>query len=1521
MRPVKVVKSTRSFKIGNVGVARQSQAGQITAEAIQRGANQFSQILFERARVKAEERGIEMAGSIGQDELYATGADGKKDPHARLEGASLFSMGGSIQRKAYQQHMSKRFETSIQSDLQERSGVISAKVDGQPNSVQQYETLMSDYVAKVAEQVPAEFVGTATDNGALILASRKASLFASQEARRRQKVKDDAAKHLSNLASAAQALGQSSAIEDTNSSTTQFTPFHKSSAVTGSLDASTSEAIASAASEETGDPQELTLKAYKASVKGSRSVHLSYVAGQLETLVTIQSESSEGVEQISSILNLLMNPHSEIAKVNARNAGHLNTILSGLQNLTVDERASLVNEIAPESKSAVSLINQAIAFEDQANIRESQRREMDVQQVVIDAGALVTSNSVGVAATTGKFSDLQTNAVEKINALQTQITKYETGFAENERRLGSTGRIVANTEAGVATIATLRRELVELKKQFKQGLQKRAITQFSLDPDATPKENAEALNDFRADLISGRVISAMSEKNGGGLLNGNQGLNIYTDSSIDGLSLDGFFTNQQKFIDKQRELIAESKNDFLKLNGDRIVNSVSSQTGGQFVGAGGPNEDGSFIHNVDTTLREVISQLNDKDITEDSHPDFFARLQKGHTESKLVSLLGDMTAIQEFTPNEMSDVVSVLTTGQATDFLSGRFKTESGINELIQLKTVSQELSLDKKKTIALNFQTKQTAAFNEREKRRKAKGEQATLSFERVETVSAAQISQAKTQVEADQAYIDLIQMLDPKAPLPISTFDPVGSGADEQFEDSELQSNFQKRVSLFEIGQQIAKELKPEELSKFKQFLSHELALKKLTILTNDLENSGQVSIIMDAINNGDTSNLGKQDSGIALTINAALALDGNQTSSQKSLREHWKTISNDKLTLIKLQEERQEKFEMERGVLDSTYPMTSDMTPTKYGQELSKLLLDGKAPPEDYLYNSAKYLRMYTRERKGESLTDPEREQAQVGAYISTILANKRKMIPADVVDSLNNAVANLDLNSNEVTAMVELWKNIRSYDLNTGEVIVTDLKGLKKSARGALDAMALFEGQYALTDDQVKNIGKVKAAIISGEESLAEHIDLYAGVGANKDYRSIIEMTNVLLAGKYDISGKAGLRDDFLDYARGYLNTRQGMGLGFDKEEYGEHMKAFFDQHIIRSRTTLEANELTGQMIAGLSLDSQPPVVMQGVNAFVNSILVQDGKNNISPILDTKVPSNLAGQMVASLPIGGSDDMLTSVNEEYYLEGNATRSLTLIEWQNKTSGTKQQRADLVPHPNSTADNPIWVLHISGKSGGPEIYRRPDGSAVIINPSDVEFQNFNRQLIDNRKTFVEKKTLLEAEWKRFSESKDIDFGGSGLTRTEFVKRQQQPIPVGWEDHPITKELMKLNAIKLKEGNGVLNQDDFNTREVQALFPSNMYGDLIAFDWVNAASKLSKTELSKQALVFEAEMFRFIDENDMRVGDADFNNFMDGAWYVLDKKAMTNRLEEAQDIHKLADEVRGFPDKILDIFGMGAN
>ena len=1522
MRPVKVVKSTRSFKIGNVGVARQSQAGQITAEAIQRGANQFSDILFKRAAAKAEERGIEMAGSIGKDELYATGADGKKDPHARLEGASLFSMGGTIQRKAYQQHMSRRFETSIQSDLQERSGIISAKVDGQPNSVQQYETLMSDYVAKVAEQVPAEFVGTATDNGALILASRKASLFSSQEARRRQQVKDDAAKHLANLSGAAQALGQASitdvAINDTNTITKNFTPFSYSSAVTGSLDASTTQAIATAASEETGDPKQIALKAYKASVKGSREVHLSYVAGQLETLVTIQSESSEGVQQISSIIALLMNPKSEIANVNEENVRHLNSILTGLQNLTVTERASLVREISPESNSAIQLINQAISLDDQGIVRRSQRREIAVQQVVIDAGKLVTSNSVGVAATTGKWSDLQTNAVNKIKALEAKISKYESDFGDRAKALGGSGQVVGGTEAGVTTIKELRREVIELKKQFKIGLQRRAIAGFAFDPDASPKANATALKDFRADLISGTVLSDMSKKNGGGALTGGTGLNIYTDSSIDGLSLGDFFTSQQNFIDKQRELIDQSKNDYLKLHGDRIVNMVASETGGHFVYTGGPDEDAPFIHNADLTLTDITSQLTEMGITEDSHPDFFSNLQEGHIQSKLVTLLGSMTATQEFTVNEINDVESILTTGEATNFLSGRFRTKAGQQELMRLESVAAGLSQDKKKTIALNFKTKQTAAYAEREELRKYRSEQATFAFKQIETVSAAQISQAQTQVQADQAFIDLIQMLDPKAPLPKSTFE-ITRG----FEDPELQKNFEYRVNLFEQGQKIAKELKPEELSEFKQFLSHELALKKLTILTNALENSGQVSMIMSAINNGDTTELGEEDSAIVLTIKAALALDGQQTSSQKSLRDHWKKIAGDKLTLIKLQEELRVKSETELGVLDPDYPMQNSMTPATYSDELSRIFLDGKTPPRDYLYNSAKYLRMYMRDSKGESLTDPEKEQAKVGAYISTMLANKRKMIPAGVVDMLNNSVENLDLNSNEVTAMVELWKNIKSYDLDNGQIIVTEMKGLNQSTRGALDAMAIFEGQYALTDDMVKTIARVKAEIISGKngEALATRIDLYAGVGQGllSDYSSIIELTNSVLKGKYDLSGRAGLRDDFLDYARGYLHTQQGLGIAFEKGKFGDHMKAFFDQHIGRSRTTSMEGQPTGYMVMGLSLDSQTDVMKQAVNAFVNSILVQDGKDNVSPLFDTRVPSNLSGRMLAAFPIGGSDDMLTSVNEDHYLEATAGRSLTLDEWQAKTSGTKQQRADLVPHPDSTADNPIWVLHISGKSGDPEIYRRLDETAVVINPNDPEFQNFQMQLMDNRKIYAEKKIVLQAEWDRFTASKDINFGGSGLTKSEHDDRIQDPIPLDWRKHPITRKLLVINDKKAMDGRGPLSKDDFFSTEVQELFPTNMYSYMIASAWVDKAMDVSKTQMSKQSLVFEAEIFRFIKEDNMRVGDVDFNNFMDGAWYITDKESMIARLKKAQDIHNTAEAIRSIPNALLDVMGMG--
>ena len=174
----KFVRSQRRFSVGPIGVARQSRAADITAEAIVNGANQFSGIMFDRAASLAEKRGIESAQQVSQEDLYKVGPDGKRDPKAHLDGTSVFSLGGRLQREAYSKIIEKRFGDSIDTDLREQSGRIAAMVDGAPNSTEQYEQLFSNYVKEVAGQVPNRYLGLATDTGSFILANTKTQLFA-----------------------------------------------------------------------------------------------------------------------------------------------------------------------------------------------------------------------------------------------------------------------------------------------------------------------------------------------------------------------------------------------------------------------------------------------------------------------------------------------------------------------------------------------------------------------------------------------------------------------------------------------------------------------------------------------------------------------------------------------------------------------------------------------------------------------------------------------------------------------------------------------------------------------------------------------------------------------------------------------------------------------------------------------------------------------------------------------------------------------------------------------------------------------------------------------------------------------------------------------------------------------------------------------------------------------------------------------------------------------------------------------
>jgi len=198
-----VIKQQYKSSIGNIGVARQSQAGQITAEAIVRGADTFSGILFERAAEDAKQAGAEMAQSATKQEIYGIDEDGKRDPLGAIADGNFFTMGGRIQQQAYKNVATQRFNDQVELDMRDRSAQISTEVMGMINPAVEFERRFSDYISKVGNSVDAPFKSFVTDTGSLWLSQRRASLAEQQKRKQLAEIKAAAEKrHQQNLENA-----------------------------------------------------------------------------------------------------------------------------------------------------------------------------------------------------------------------------------------------------------------------------------------------------------------------------------------------------------------------------------------------------------------------------------------------------------------------------------------------------------------------------------------------------------------------------------------------------------------------------------------------------------------------------------------------------------------------------------------------------------------------------------------------------------------------------------------------------------------------------------------------------------------------------------------------------------------------------------------------------------------------------------------------------------------------------------------------------------------------------------------------------------------------------------------------------------------------------------------------------------------------------------------------------------------------------------------------------------------------
>ena len=175
-----VIREKRQFKIGTIGVARASEGGRIVGDAIARSANTLGEMFYRDAAQAAEKAGLEAGASAEREKVITMNPEtGEPEAYAAPTGM------GSIATDAYQRVIMRRFQQSIQEEIQNKGKELAVRYENSPNSVALYETAMSDYLASMTNVAQDEFKGFITDVGTSYLNSTKTNLGIAQIRRER----------------------------------------------------------------------------------------------------------------------------------------------------------------------------------------------------------------------------------------------------------------------------------------------------------------------------------------------------------------------------------------------------------------------------------------------------------------------------------------------------------------------------------------------------------------------------------------------------------------------------------------------------------------------------------------------------------------------------------------------------------------------------------------------------------------------------------------------------------------------------------------------------------------------------------------------------------------------------------------------------------------------------------------------------------------------------------------------------------------------------------------------------------------------------------------------------------------------------------------------------------------------------------------------------------------------------------------------------------------------------------------
>jgi len=184
-----VIREKKQYSIGPIGIARASEGGRITGEAIARSANTFSQMFFDQALTEAKQTGEQLGKSIALSDIKAI------DPKTRKP-VALNEMEGMGRAKAaaFQRVVNSRFEQSIEEEIHAKASIIAETVDGKPNSVQLFSKGMFEYLEQMSEQAEDEYGQFIRDTGAVWTTRSAAALEQANIRRQKAQAKADLAR-------------------------------------------------------------------------------------------------------------------------------------------------------------------------------------------------------------------------------------------------------------------------------------------------------------------------------------------------------------------------------------------------------------------------------------------------------------------------------------------------------------------------------------------------------------------------------------------------------------------------------------------------------------------------------------------------------------------------------------------------------------------------------------------------------------------------------------------------------------------------------------------------------------------------------------------------------------------------------------------------------------------------------------------------------------------------------------------------------------------------------------------------------------------------------------------------------------------------------------------------------------------------------------------------------------------------------------------------------------------------------